>query len=140
MESLRAELEPHNIGVSVYCPGLVNTSFHESEVHRPARFAEPGRGPGPEHRSLIKTRVMEKGMSIREAGECVLRGIRRNDLYVLSHPEYAEGVRERFEAILASMPQSDTDPARVEIERSLTLLSNPVYVRERDRLRAEVTA
>src|SRR5262249_9571691 len=38
-ECLRWNLAPYNIGVSVLCPGLVNTNIHESETVRPEKFA-----------------------------------------------------------------------------------------------------
>jgi NAD(P)-dependent dehydrogenase (short-subunit alcohol dehydrogenase family) len=138
MEALRADLAPHGIGASVYCPGLVNTNLSDSEDGRPARFAEPGRTVSPEMKAAIRTRLMEKGMSSREAGEWVLRGIVRNDLYILSHPEYETGLRERFDAILASIPHP-ADPARsrVEAEHRAGFLSHEIYAKECARLLAE---
>lgn len=47
-ESLRAELEPEGIGVSVICPGIVNTSIVATSVRRgdlsPAAFGERVQG------------------------------------------------------------------------------------------------
>ena len=45
------------------------------------------------------------------AGECVLNGIRNNDLYILSHPEYASAARERHEAIMESFQKEPVSPA-----------------------------
>ena len=42
-ETLRGELAPFGIGVSVLCPSFVNTRLHESHRNRPAAL-----GPGPE--------------------------------------------------------------------------------------------
>jgi NAD(P)-dependent dehydrogenase (short-subunit alcohol dehydrogenase family) len=138
MEALRADLAPHGIGASVYCPGLVNTNLCDSEDGRPERFAEAGRTVSPELKASLRTTLMEKGMSSREAGEWVLRGIVRNDLYILSHPEYEAGLRERFDAILASMPHP-ADPARsrVEAEYKAGFLSHEIYAKECARLLAE---
>jgi NAD(P)-dependent dehydrogenase (short-subunit alcohol dehydrogenase family) len=138
MEALRADLAPHGIGASVYCPGLVNTNLCDSEDARPERFAEAGRAVSPELKAAIRTTLMEKGMSSREAGEWVLRGIVRNDLYILSHPEYEAGLRERFDAILASMPHpAHPERSRVEAERKAGFLSHEIYSRECTRLFAE---
>jgi NAD(P)-dependent dehydrogenase (short-subunit alcohol dehydrogenase family) len=137
MESLRADLESANVGVSVYCPGLVNTNFHESEAGRPAKFAEAGRELSAEAKARVKATILSNGMDPIEAGERVLRGILRNDLYILTHPEYTVGLRERFEAVLASMPDDDPPPQRVAAERSVSILSHPIYATERDRLLAE---
>jgi NAD(P)-dependent dehydrogenase (short-subunit alcohol dehydrogenase family) len=136
MESLRGELAPRGVGVSVYCPGVVSTNFHESEDGRPAQFAEQNRAVSAETKAMIKTNFMEKGMDARDAGERVLRGILRNDLYILTHPEFKAGLRERFDAILASMPPQDRiEPTeRITVERELGLLSHPVFSSERTRL------
>jgi NAD(P)-dependent dehydrogenase (short-subunit alcohol dehydrogenase family) len=140
MEALRHDLEGSDIGVSVYCPGVVNTRFFESEDDRPARFAEPNRTLSAQAKERIGSTVVSAGMSPREAGERVVRGIRDNHLYILTHPEYKPGCEERFEAILASMPVGETPPPdRVSIESRLALLSNPIYAVERDRRLAEAT-
>jgi NAD(P)-dependent dehydrogenase (short-subunit alcohol dehydrogenase family) len=41
-ESLREELATEDVGVSVLCPGPINTRIHEAEKNRPARFANSG--------------------------------------------------------------------------------------------------
>jgi hypothetical protein len=71
-------------------------------------------------------------MSIEECGERVLRGIRRNDLYIFTHREFKEGVAERMEAILASFPEEDINEARAGEITFLT--SNPIF---RDVLRSK---
>ncbi len=45
-----------------------------------------------------------------EAGERVLGGVVNNDLFIVTHPEYMPGTKERFDAILASEPIEDTPP------------------------------
>jgi hypothetical protein len=47
-------------------------------------------------------------MSPLEAGERVMNGVVNNDLFILSHPEFAPGMRERFDAIMASTPAVET--------------------------------
>ena len=135
MESLRAELWRFGIIVSVYCPGVVNTNFHESEDGRPERYAEEGRKFNPEVKQQIKEGILAKGMDPFEAGQRVLEGIRRDDLYILSHPEYMQGMRERFETIMASAPaELSVPPEREQMERALLLLSHPLYTEELRRL------
>jgi hypothetical protein len=70
-----------------------------------------------------------------EVGERVLRGIRNNDLYILTHPEYEQGVRDRFEAILASFPQGESPPPE-RVAAETRVLRSQVFIRERDRLLA----
>jgi NAD(P)-dependent dehydrogenase (short-subunit alcohol dehydrogenase family) len=139
MESLREELEPLGIGVSVFCPGLVNTNIHEFERLRPARYANTGYAAHAEaaaaREQFMKTTILPAGMDPLEVGERVLRGIRNNDLYILTHPEYEQGVRDRFEAILASFPQGELPPPE-RVAAETRVLRSQVFIRERDRLLA----
>lgn len=137
METLRLELAPHGIGVSVLCPGLVNTAIFEGENSRPARYrntrfrALVSDQPG----DVMREQVLPTGMDPLEIGRRVLTGIRRNDLYILTHPEYQAGLRERFDAILASFPR-EKPPAR-RVAGSAAVLRNPMFAEERDRRLAE---
>jgi hypothetical protein len=69
------------------------------------------------------------GMDQFEAGRIVLRGMRNNDLYILSHPEFEQGIRDRNEALLASIPRDLKAPeSRIAMERE-------TYIEARDRRR-----
>jgi NAD(P)-dependent dehydrogenase (short-subunit alcohol dehydrogenase family) len=83
--SLRAELEPHRVGVSALFPGLVNTNTRQGGRYRPQRFGGPFERPD-------STRS-ENGMSPDEIGRIVVRGIQDNTFLVQSHP--VDG-RKRF--------------------------------------------
>jgi hypothetical protein len=51
--------------------------------------------------------------------------VRRNDLFILTHPEFREGVRERAEALLNAFPD---EPVNTERAAAITFLtSHPVY-------------
>ena len=45
-----------------------------------------------------------------EVGEKVLRGIRRNDLFILTHPEFRHLIKARCDALLSAIP-NDPIPA-----------------------------
>ena len=64
-----------------------------------------------------------------EAGERVLAGVRRNDLFILTHPEFRDGVRERFDTVLAAFPDEPIDGVRAAAIPFLT--SHAVYGPER---------
>ena len=49
-----------------------------------------------------------------EAGERVLNGVRNNDLFIFSHPEFKDGMQERFNAYIASVPDEALLPVRVK--------------------------
>ena len=43
-------------------------------------------------------------------GECVLRAVHRNDLYVLTHPEFREAFAARMAGILAAFDRAAAEP------------------------------
>jgi NAD(P)-dependent dehydrogenase (short-subunit alcohol dehydrogenase family) len=136
MESLRPELEPFNIGVSAFCPGLVNTNIGEVEAHRPAAYRDSRYGQkAAERAAFMREKIFPHGMSPREVGERVLAGIRRNDLWILTHPEYHDGAQERFDAILASFPVEGPAPLE-RVAAEAMVVRNPLFAAERDRQRA----
>ena len=134
MEALRPELEPLGIGVSAFCPGLVNTNIHEVEQLRPEKFGDTNsRDAAIARASMMKEKILPAGMDPMEIGERVLRGIRNNDLYILTHPEYEQGIRDRFEAILASLPVEKEQPPAARVTAEAMVLRNPIFAAERDR-------
>jgi NAD(P)-dependent dehydrogenase (short-subunit alcohol dehydrogenase family) len=136
MESLRPELEPHSIGVSAFCPGLVNTNIGEVDKLRPAEFRDSTYSVGTADRAaFMREKIFPHGMSPIEIGERVLEGIRRNDLWILTHSEYREGAQQRFDAILASFPADTAPPARVAAEAMV--VRNPLFAAERERRLAQ---
>ena len=140
MEALRGELEKENIGVSVFCPGLVDTNIVDAEESRPERFAESGRRLDEGIRRMIREKYVRQGMNPLEAGRIVVAGILANDLYIVSHPEFKAGFEERVQAIAASFSRCGAVPipeARLIAESPV--LSNPIYVATRDKLLASAT-
>ncbi len=63
-----------------------------------------------------------------EIGERVLRGIRRNDLFIHTHPEFKAGMVARNEALLRAIPDEPINEARAALLEGFgTLLYNPIY-------------
>ncbi len=137
METLRIELAPHDIGVSVLCPASSIPSIFEGENSRPARYRKTrfralvSDAPG----DVMREQVLPTGMDPLEVGRRVLRGIQHNDLYILTHSEYEAGLRERFEAILASFPREKAPADRVAA--CAAVVRHPMFAAERDRRLAE---
>ncbi len=118
-ESLRYDLADYNIGVSVLCPGTVATNLHESERLRHVKYGGniDGSVTGKRAESGARLgRVLPTGMDPVEVGEKVLKGIRRNDFYIFSHPEFKEEFQETFDEIIAALPREETDPEREKFE------------------------
>ena len=94
-EALNRELAPHDIGVSILCPMIVDTQINANSVrNRPAALRNPGDpetlpadvDPGAMVGSVIPT---------EEVGRRVVRAIDRGDLYVLTHPEQRDILARR---------------------------------------------
>jgi NAD(P)-dependent dehydrogenase (short-subunit alcohol dehydrogenase family) len=138
MEALRAELDGTNIGVSIFCPGLVNTNIGDSNRNRPANLADAGFKPDPkmmaqmqEAMKRMRGPMQMPGMDPFEAGRRVLDGVRNNDLYILTTPEYEADFRARGEAILASLP-TDVNAPEARVTMGRMILGKTVYASERD--------
>ncbi|MET0292811.1 MAG: SDR family NAD(P)-dependent oxidoreductase [Steroidobacteraceae bacterium] len=114
MESLRVELQGKNIGASVFCPGLVRTQIFDSDRNRPAAHGRSSQG-AVEPKGLPgapPVDLMASAMDALEAGEKVLAGVRNNDLYILSHGEFAKAVSDRAAAMAASFSKDPVPPMR----------------------------
>jgi short-subunit dehydrogenase len=121
-EAMRGELAEDNIGVSAFCPGPVATNISEISRMRPQNYET---GYAEKEKELAARPNSPNWMSIEECGERVLRGIRRNDLYIFTHREFKEGMAEKMEAILASFPDEEINQARAK--EIPFLLSNPIF-------------
>jgi len=114
-EALRYSLAPHGIGVSVLCPGLVKSAIHESERIRPGHL----QGTATDAGFLARlAELHEIGMPPEEVAAKVLRGIQRNDLYIFSHSEFKDELRELFDNVLAALPDDPVDPRRLQFEQT----------------------
>ncbi len=114
-ESLRWNLAPHNIGVSVLCPGLVNSAIHESDKIRPKNLSHDIGPVDADFMSRLAD-IHKAGMDPVEVGEKVLAGIRRNDLHIFPHPEFKDELREIFSETLSALPEGPVDPRRLAFE------------------------
>lgn len=98
MEVLARELRPHRIGSSVLCPMRVETNIGTSARNRPAALAdvepqaaaEDGGEPRPQAGSVI---------TVDEVAPMVVRAIKEDRLYILTHPESRGFVQNRFRRI-----------------------------------------
>jgi len=117
METLRSDL-PEGYGAAVLCPGPFTSNLGQSgrEVQElitgeklpdfappaPPKDGEDAPPPPPAPAMDIDfSRIMR---SCDEAGERVLRGIKNDDLYILTHAEFKPGFEQRANAILRAFP------------------------------------
>jgi hypothetical protein len=78
----------------------------------------------------MAARMAASSMSPLEAGERVMNGVVNNDLFILSHPEFAPGMKERFDAIMASTPTVETPIPKDRIGYEQVVLRCGIYPRE----------
>jgi NADP-dependent 3-hydroxy acid dehydrogenase YdfG len=123
-ESLRTDMMGRNIGVSVYCPGTVKSNIGEGDPLRDERFKDSGYAPPAPHKEG-EASFMDFAMDAVEAGGHVLKGIKNNQLFIISHPEYRDVLRARHAKIEASISNEPVDAVRAESVRFI--LSNAIY-------------
>ena len=89
------------IGVSVLCPGWVNTRIQESVRNRPAapRPTAESQHPLAQKARQHTGELLRKGMDPDEVGRVVLAAIQERRFYVLTHAWEAL-IRNRMERIL----------------------------------------
>lgn len=129
MEALRAELMPRGIGVSAFCPGFVRSKIYLRDRNRAAVYRDTD-SPLADHDpdAIARAeRFMKNGMDPLVCGRKVLEGVLRNDMYILTHPEYLGGVEERFRAVLAHFRQGDEPIPEERLASEQAVLSHPVY-------------
>ncbi len=137
-EALASDLQDENIGVSVYFPGPVTTNLGvTTQAVRPEALSDSGyKGPrvpppqldGQPRPAFEPETLKQTFMDPEEVGERVLRGIRRGDLFILSHPEFREGMQARHDALMRAIPDEPVNEQRKEVLKTFgTLLYNPIY-------------
>jgi NAD(P)-dependent dehydrogenase (short-subunit alcohol dehydrogenase family) len=105
-EHLYHSLQEQNapIGVSVLCPGWVNTRIVEAGRNRPPELRNPpsGERPTPEQQAafLETVRALQGGMSPETVADLAFAGIREGRLYILTDAEHLPAIRARMEGIL----------------------------------------
>src|SRR5882724_1888700 len=103
-ESMFKEFEATGapLGVSVVCPGLINTSIMRSSRNRPPELAEEGKaGPMAQAFGQALADRLTRGYPPAEVAEQVLRGIREKRFYVVpAQPEVREWATIRAQDII----------------------------------------
>lgn len=97
---LELKITDSRIGVSVLCPGLMNTNILESSRNWPEELGpRPADKRDPAEFAALRE-MMATGMSPDAVAEGVFNAMRADQLYVLTHPEFDSMIRERMDAIL----------------------------------------
>jgi NAD(P)-dependent dehydrogenase (short-subunit alcohol dehydrogenase family) len=115
-ESLRYSLAPTRLGVSLMCPGLIDTNAYASALKRPAEYSESGLGTADPALLGQLAPVFAAGMSIEEAGQRMVAGMRRGDFWIFSHGGYEQDFGEIHAELMAALPREPQPPARQAVE------------------------
>ncbi len=102
-EALEQEVGDAGIGVSVLCPGAVDTRFFASAATRPERYGGPYARP---HQEAMHG-AMGRGIAPELAGQRVLQAIQHNEFYVLTHAGEREAVKARHARIEAAFDRAE---------------------------------
>ncbi len=96
MEVLYSELKDTPIGVSVLCPGGVNTNIGEAGTHRPDHF---GKMDGRPIALNPIGDTLKNGLDPDVVGELVLDAILENQFYIFTDPGMIRQVERLFDRI-----------------------------------------
>jgi NAD(P)-dependent dehydrogenase (short-subunit alcohol dehydrogenase family) len=95
------------VGVSVLCPGFVQTRIAESDRNRPAWVPEHEVDGAAELRDAVQS-LVDGGIPAAPVADRVIDAVRSNTFYILTHPELDDALRTRFDDILERRPPSPT--------------------------------
>ncbi len=108
MEAIRAEMAQDGIGVSVLCPGPIKSNIHQLKQNRPEQFGASEAFEAAADK-LSERQVSDLWMEPEQVGDMVVKAIRGDEFYIITHGEWANSVTARYEAIMAAMP-TETNP------------------------------
>ena len=109
-EAMRTDLAAQGIGVSVLCPGVVNTNIFDSGRNRPAALQSAASEgsldlaeqlPDDEQSARIQA-LLADALEPSLIGDMVLHAVQEDEPYILSHPEFVEMVVARHQEMLGA--------------------------------------
>ena len=116
-ETLHSDLQitgATGVGVSVLCPGWVNTRIHEAGRNRPGG-GDPVQMADEGMRELIAS-VIAAGIDPADVAAMVVDAVKTRRFYVLTHPDWTRFAAERTQRmvdgedpVVASLPMAPTD-------------------------------
>ena len=95
------------IGVSVLCPGFVQTRIAESERNRPDWAPDRDVEGAAALRGVVQNMV-DSGIAPTAVADRVIDAVRANTFYILTHPELTGAITTRFDDIVQGRAPSPT--------------------------------
>jgi NAD(P)-dependent dehydrogenase (short-subunit alcohol dehydrogenase family) len=96
------------VGVSVLCPGFVRTRIAESERNRPDWAAPDQAVEGAEELRGAVQSLVDGGIAPATVADRVMKAVRADTFYILTHPELDPAIATRFDDVLQGRSPSPT--------------------------------
>jgi NAD(P)-dependent dehydrogenase (short-subunit alcohol dehydrogenase family) len=110
-DALRMDLAPHGIGVSVLCPGGVNTNIAQTLTRVSSKDPQKELAADLDVFMVSNDDAFNVPIEADRVAELVLRGVRENASYIVTAPGAKPVVAQRFDAILAAHDRArEIDP------------------------------
>ena len=100
-EALAPDLEPHGIGVTVLCPGFINTLIFKAGRNRPEKYG----GPFARDENNELAAGAKNGLDPDIVGDLIVGAIKENKLYVVTHDIERHMVETRHANIMAAFDE-----------------------------------
>jgi len=100
-EALELELEGTNVGVSVLCPGPINTNIARGARNRPDHMGGPQVKANDER--VLAERLANQGLDPKKVGDRVVDAIRTKTFYAFVSAVPADVIRARHRRIEAAL-------------------------------------
>lgn len=101
------QLKRSRVGVSVLCPGLVNTRLADAQRNRPFELrndpAEEERLkklPHVEKLRKLSNELFKTAMSPQQVADVVFNAVKEGKFYIITHPEWLAAVQTRTQEII----------------------------------------
>lgn len=115
-ETLAVELDGTNVGVSVLCPGVVNTNIFTSQRNRPDHLRNDR--PNTAARQANLQLMQQSGIDAADVADQVADAIRNDRFWIFTHPELLDAVEARHRGIMAARAQTWIgDPESATLDR-----------------------
>lgn len=103
-EALHVDLRDKGVGVSILCPGVVNTDISNSGRNRQDRYG----GAFAMDENFVLAKAAKNGTDPLVYGQWVLKAMERNQLHVITHPEDRPIVEARHARIMQAFDDCES--------------------------------
>lgn len=103
-----------NVGVSVLCPGWVNTRIHESDRNRPSGPVQldENNPVAVQYRDMV-AKFLQQGLTPKEVAQKTFDAIKNDTFYILPHAHWKPAIETRMQDILQDRSPTLLPPPEV---------------------------